>query len=948
MATFKGIPFLIMADVQHSGLNIGAIRDEDRLPRVIMLKINRNTIKAHITSYNVLFLLIRLHALLTGAVFQVRFIQITCRKYFTCLVALAGMAFTPFVLAQGYSIAPAPDWVQSAQIPTGSELKQLNNSNGEAFLLVDFQWQVSESTHSKYRHIATRALNTTGVTEASQISIDFDPSYETLVLHKIHIQRDGRIFDRIKRTQINLIQREEDLDYQIYDGSKTLSIFVDDVRTGDIVEYSYTIKGANPVYSGHFAENLSLKWNVPVGRLHYRILWSSPNTLNIRNENTDIEPVKHINGEHTEYIWTLDNIDEVVIDSNIPDWFDPYPVVYLSDFDSWEQVSDWAWPLYRPVTNTPVQQVVTAAIEDSSNTAEERVLAALRFVQDEVRYLGIEMGDRSHKPNDPDNVIEQRFGDCKDKSRLLVSLLQGMGIEANTALVNTYGDLEVKNPLPTPTLFDHAIVLARLNGNNYWLDPTRNYQNGSLDSLYQPDYDYALVVSENETGLMNASEDITAIHSKMVNETFDFRDDVDKPVTYKIKTHFDRYYADSQRRVVSETNPLEQEQSYLNYMAHYFPDIEFADKIRITDDKNLNRLTVDEQYTIPNVWSRSTDGRYLYVNFEPYLINDHVTTVETPIRTMPYALTHPVRYQHNTRILLPEGSYFDNEFVTIEDKAFKFTRKVDFSDNELVLEYVYESLSDHVEPQYIKNHKENIINALEMSIFQMQMPDPALNLGEYSFDPDDINWPIFIILISTVIITVLLSLKYIYFYDPPYQIPEQVDRDLEGIRGWLILPALALIANPIKIAIESAEGWYIFSATQWSIIGDSTDTDMMILIACEMITNVAMFVIGLVLIVMFFTRRHTFPRLFIIYFVFYTIVFALDLLAVHLLPYPELEVSSGDLREFFRMAFYTGLWSTYFIVSGRVKATFTRTLDISKQQPEPAGIEGSSPTHESA
>ena len=869
-----------------------------------------------------------------------RFIHVDSKKYIVRLVVLFGLVFTPAIFAQGYTIGPAPSWVKPAQIPDSDKLKQQNNSDGEAYLLVDFQWQVGESQHSQYRHIVTKALNTTGVSQASQISIDFDPVYETLVLHSINIQRDGRIIDRIDRTRINLIQREEDLDYQIYDGSKTLSIFIDDIRTGDIVEYSYTIKGANPVFSGHFAENLSMQWNVPVARLHYRVLWPSTRMLHIRNQGTDIEPVKNTSGQYIEYEWNRDNIKEVITDSNIPDWYDPYPVVYLSDIASWDEVTEWAWPLYRPIINTPMQQTITAAIMEQASTPEKRTLAALRFVQDEVRYLGIEMGESSHKPNTPDKVIEQRFGDCKDKSRLLVSLLQGMGIEASSVLVNTLGDLKVKNPLPTPAIFDHAIVLVRINGKNYWLDPTRNYQSGNLDALYQPDYDFALVVSDQSSGLTNMADDVTASHSKVVNETFDFRNATDKPVTYQIISHFDRYYADIQRQQFSETNPAELQQSYLNYMAHYFSDIELTDKISVTDDNELNRVTVNEQYSIPNAWSENDDGRYIFVNFEPYLIDDHIKTVEAPIRTMPYAVTHPVRYQHTTRILLPEGSYFDNELITVEDSAFRFTKKVDFSDDVLVLDYVYQSLSDHVKPQHIQSHKNNIREALEISYFQMQMPDPALALGKYSFDPNDINWPMVILILLALTVTSFLSFKYIYFYDPPYQASEQIDRKLEGISGWLVLPALSLIFNPVKIAAESSDGWYVFSATQWSIVGDATGTGMLITIAFEMVTNVAMFVMGLFLIVMFFTRRRSFPRLFIMYFVFCTIVFAVDLLVVHLLPYPELEIEPSDYTELIHMTLYTVIWSLYFIMSKRVKATFTQTRKTNEKQLSSPGIEG--------
>ena len=845
-------------------------------------------------------------------------------EYIALLIVLLGLVFAPSLLAQGYRIAPVPDWVISVQPLPDDQADQQNNSNGMSYLLVDEQWQVREDRQSHYAHIVNKALNSSGVEEVSQISIDFDPAYQSLLLHRIVIHRDGRILDRIDRSQIDLIQREKDLEYQIYDGSRTLNVFIEDVRPGDSVEYSYTIEGANPVFSRHFSEHLDMRWEVPVGRIHYRVLWPSSRALHIRNHETGIEPVRRTSGQNTEYVWSEDRVEALVSDKDIPDWYDPFPVVYLSDIASWAEVADWAWPLYKPVVNTPAQQTVSAPILKTTNTAEQRVLAALHFVQDEVRYLGIEMGVRSHEPNAPDAVIKQRFGDCKDKSRLLVSLLQGMGIEASSALVNTDSGMRLKDALPSPTEFDHTIVLARVNGRNYWLDPTRSHQGGNLDAIYQPDYDYALVVSDHGSDLVKMSDDISTVHSKTVEETFDLRDAFDKPANYRILTHHEGYYADTLRKQLAEINPHRIEQFFLNYTAHYYPDVRIADNLRIDDDEQLNRITLTERYAIPDIWTKSDDERYIRTDFRPYLIDDHVKEVSAPIRTMPYAVTHPVRYQQTTRILLPEGSSFDKEFIEVKDKAFRFTRKVDFSDNVLVLDYIYESLSDHVNPEDIQSYSKNVRAVQNLADYQIQMPNPAGKFGEFRFDAGDINWLMVVIVVLAFAGTGFLSLKYMYLYDPPRLPTDHHDTRLEGLGGWLILPGIAIIASPVKILIETREIWYLFSAWQWSIIADRLETGLLVTMAVEMVCNVALIVFALFLIIMFFTRRHTFPRFFIAYFVFTLAVTGGDLLALHLLSYPGVEVDASDIGELIRLAVYTVIWSLYFMKSKRVKATFTR------------------------
>lgn len=845
-------------------------------------------------------------------------------EFVALLIVLPSLVFAPLLHAQGYRIAPVPDWVKSIQPLPDYHPDQQNNSNGMSYLLVDEQWQVREGGQSHYAHIVNKALNSTGVEEVSQISIDFDPAYQSLLLHRILIHRNGRILDRIDRSQIDLIQQEKDLEYQIYDGSKTLNVFIEDVRPGDSVEYSYTIVGANPVFSGHFSAQLDLRWEVPVGRVHYRVLWPSSRQLQIRNHETGIEPVKRTFGQSTEYVWNEDRVKALVSDKDIPDWYDPFPAVYLSDFDGWDEVAAWAWPLYKPVVNTPAQQTIIAPILKTTNTTEQRVLAALHFVQNEVRYLGIEMGVRSHEPNTPDAVLKQRFGDCKDKSRLLVSLLQGMGIEASPALVNTDSGMRLKDVLPSPTEFDHTIVLARVNGRNYWLDPTRAHQGGSLDAIYQPDYDYALVVAEHGSDLVKMSDDINTVHNKTVEETFDLRDAFDKPASYRILTHQDGYYADSLREQLAETDLHRIERSFLNYTAHYYPDVRIADSLKVDDDEQLNRITLTESYTIPDIWTKSDDERYIITGFRPYLIDDHVDEVSAPIRTMPYAVTHPVRYRQTTRILLPEGSSFDKEFSEVRDKAFRFTRKVDFSDNVLVLDYLYESLSDHVDPGDIQAYSKDIRAVQNLADYQIQMLDPAGRFGEFRFDADDINWLMVFIVVLAFAGTGFVSYRYMYLYDPPRPPTDHHDTRLAGLGGWLILPGIAIIASPIKILIDTRESWYLFSAWQWSIIADRLETGMLVTMAVETVFNVAMIVLALFLMVMFFTRRQAFPRFFIAYCVLSLAVIGGDLLALHLLSYPGVEVEAPDIRELIRLAFFTVVWSLYFRKSKRVKATFTR------------------------
>lgn len=204
---------------------------------------------------------------------------------------------------------------------------------------------------------------------------------------------------------------------------------------------------------------------------------------------------------------------------------------------------------------------------------------------------------------------------------------------------------------------------------------------------------------------------------------------------------------------------------------------------------------------------------------------------------MPYAVSHPVRYRHTTRIELPEGSDFENEFFEVDDKTFYFSKRVDFAEEVLVVEYIYESRRDHVPPEDIQAYANNIRKVQNLASYQMHMPNPEIEFGTYRFEAGDVNGPMVILTLMALGGAALLGYKYVYRYDPPYWPPSPVNARLEGIGGWLLLPARGILVNPITLLVTSRELLYVFSSLQWSIVRGHYGLGMPIVVAFELIFN---------------------------------------------------------------------------------------------------------------
>ena len=76
----------------------------------------------------------------------------------------------------------------------------------------------------------------------------------------------------------------------------------------------------------------------------------------------------------------------------------------------------------------------------------------------DVKYTGIEFGEASIIPRMLAEVLERRYGDCKDKALLLTALLRAAGVPAEVALLDAVLGLYVDPDVPGLGGFDHAIV----------------------------------------------------------------------------------------------------------------------------------------------------------------------------------------------------------------------------------------------------------------------------------------------------------------------------------------------------------------------------------------------------------------------------------------------------------------------------------------------------------
>lgn len=621
-----------------------------------------------------------------------------------------------------FTVQPPPSWVQPVAPPAGADRNE--PEDGLRCMLDDRQVRVTPKGPQNYTHYVLQVTTAAAVGQVSQLRLDFEPSYQTLVIHHIRLVRAGQVIDALRPSEIKVIQREDELNEQLFNGTLSAVVFLNDVRPGDVIDYAFSVNGDNPVLAGHFADVFTLAHRDTVALLRVRLLWPAARKLFLRPHQTDLQPSVTRGPDEVEYVWERHNSPGVEYEDSTPSWHDPTPFVQLSEFETWADVTRWAAPLYEPGELSPA---LRAQIEEWRKLpdAEERVLAARRFVQDEVRYLGIELGTYSHTPTKPSKVFERRFGDCKDKTLLLVTVLNELGIEARPALVNTDLRRALDDLQPSPYAFDHVIVRAELNGKTYWLDPTISYQRGTLANASTPGYERALVVGPGTPSLTEIPFPKPAGPTVTVRELFEVAS-FDAPVRLTVTSIFRGADADATRYRLAGQTREDLGKEYLNFYADREPSVQPDGLPEVADDERANVVTMTERYTIPDFWK---DSKH---DFPAFYFGGALGKPSVSRRTSPLSVAFPYNVEQLTEIRLPHRQRVPTGEETVEGEALRFTARTDVDGNVVRLRYALVTKRDTVPAAKVEKHLATLGQALDISSYELRRGAPLASGSLFS------------------------------------------------------------------------------------------------------------------------------------------------------------------------------------------------------------------------
>jgi hypothetical protein len=820
-----------------------------------------------------------------------------------------------------FETGPVPSWVKPVNAP--GEINIRPDPAGMVFLLADRQENLDRNAFY-YREVR-KVISEKGIETAGSIFARFNPKFEKLIFNSIKVIRNGTVFDRLDRSRIELVPREKEPDRSIYDPSFNARTVLDDLRVGDVIEFAITVEGANPLNRGKYSKTYLVQWEAMIVHSVLRLIYSANRKLAVQAENGAREPTITTANGITEIWYEDDNVPGRRVEDDVPDDYEPRQLLAITEFRNWAEIADWAAPLFH--TESPHSSPFSAEIQKLRTIVdtEQRVMAALQFVEDEIRYikLGERLGARALTP--PDEVLRRGFADKMDKALLLLALLRGTDIDAAPAVVSWSYRGMIRKMLPSVDLFDDAIVQARLGARTYWLDTSATAQRGPLSQVYVPRFDYALVLRADSAELTPVEPPSGSFPVKKIVENYRVPPP-GKAAELEVISEYRGLAADRTRRFFRENKIEEIEKTCLDFYNRTFSDAKSQKPPWYEEIPGENACRVTESYVIPGIWELNEEKDRYTLSLRPAEIYSALGSTISPQRADPLKLECPNSVIEDLNVQMFENWDLDSESQTIDTEFFHVSDEPSASGSDLQFRYVYKALKDRVQPDELTKFNDTIASVRGKLGYTLRYrtPEQLTKIKSRS----TFNWPVGVAAVCWFGTLSFFGCRYFYTKRLAQPVPPPVDAParLNGIGGWLILLAIGHVLLPLRFA---KMGSALFSTTMntstWRALTDPIEPSYHAwwapTLLFELFFNIAMFLFAALLVALFFTKRAAWPRAYVLFLITNLVGAVLDTILVDRIPSAAESVLTS-LLGIVPIALGAIIWIPYVLFSKRVKATF--------------------------
>ncbi len=372
-----------------------------------------------------------------------------------------------------------------------------------------------------------------------------------------------------------------------------------------------------------------------------------------------IENMNHQQSRRTAnvtYKWELKNIEPIKLEDNMPPFYDKIKYVKFSphDWENWNDISEWYNEHFFKPQCIASDAVVKKAeeISQACETDIEKIGALFNYVQ-KLRYVAIELGEGSIKPSLPETVLDRQYGDCKDKSTLLISMLKSQGIKASPVLLLTTDNGTLDATFPSWN-FNHMIVLAEdSKGKEVWLDPTIEYARAG-ELPYYCENANAMIIDEDGKCKVKRTP-VSSCYDNKTDIKIDFALSENDAADLNVTISYDGERNHRLRNYFKDATEEELNEFCKNLIIDDFTKAKITE-IKFSDvEKRDENLELSFSAQIESAVQKQ--GDLYFLNVDPFKIETSMDWLSKEERTHEIVFDYPLIIKKNITIHLPEEKY---------------------------------------------------------------------------------------------------------------------------------------------------------------------------------------------------------------------------------------------------------------------------------------------------
>ena len=563
-----------------------------------------------------------------------------------------------------------PEWVEPV------DLEAVDIEDAPSSLVMDWQHRLEDGVVTTYTDAATRIDNPQSLMEQGTISLGWLPDKGDLTVHRVEILRDGGTIDIIgSGAEFDILRREQGLEQRLLDGQLTATLAVPGLQVGDVLRVTHSVSIDDQAL-GDEMQVLQYLWTDPWQVGFSRTIVSWPNDEEIYWRAEDHAglgmPVSEGGESRIEVSLPLAKMPDMPLDA--PSRFKRAPVLRVGTYADWNELSRTMAPHFAEAAKVEAGSDIAAQarrIMDRTDDPLHRAALATQLVQDEVSYLLNGLDGGNYLPQDADETWEKRYGDCKAKSVLLHALLTEMGIESQTVLVASRGGDAIPELLPLPGNFDHMIVRARIDGQDYWLDGTSTATRlANLGSV--PPFFYALPLTEEGADLVEMTQRDQPTPNLVMTATSDYSAGIDLPALFEIEMQMSGPQGAAFRKLADENNEDQLRQLGQSFATQQGGGVISSVTMTYEDEEAVGTLVVSGVQSTEFEWK---EGRLVVESNMAPNSAFNATRAKPEWREIPVATAGPMRNRFSGKMILPAGmAGFVHEGPKSLDLAYANTR----------------------------------------------------------------------------------------------------------------------------------------------------------------------------------------------------------------------------------------------------------------------------------